>query len=166
MLRCQTDSLAASREKRKPGTGRALAAFDGDLGHWTGKPRQAGGKGVGTAEIVGWSSAGGRGPQRQLGLVVRRTEKIGGLLRPTPTLYGEAEITESSGSVSMTKGEAVSRLAVRLSPTPNGGTYPLCWTDKRRQRGTRKGKVVWQEALAGDRREIDAHCVGQVKTER
>ncbi len=99
---------------------------------------------MGTAEIVGWSSAGGRGPQRQLGLVVRRTEKIGGLLRPTPTLYGEAEITESSGSVSMTKGEAVSRLAVRLSPTPNGGTYPLCWTDKRRQRGTRKGKVVWQ----------------------
>ncbi len=69
--------------------------------------------------------------------------KIGGLLRPTPMLYGEAEVTESSGSVSMTKGEAVSRLAVRLSPTPNGGTYPLCWTDKRRQRGTRKGKVVW-----------------------
>ncbi len=98
---------------------------------------------MGTAEIVGWSSAGGRGPQRRLGLVVRRTEKIGGLLRPTPTLYGEAEVTESSGSVLMTKGEAVSRLAVRLSPTPNGGTYPLCWTDKRRQRGTRKGKVVW-----------------------
>ncbi len=49
-------------------------------------------------------------------------EKIGGLLRPT--LYGEAEITESSGTVSMTKGEAVSRLAVRLSPTPNGGTIP------------------------------------------
>ncbi len=48
--------------------------------------------------------------------------KIGGLLRPT--LYGETEITESSGSVSMTKGEAVSRLAVRLSPTPNGGTIP------------------------------------------
>ncbi len=77
---------------------------------------------MGTAEIVGWSSAGERGPQRRLGL---------------------SEITESSGSVSMTKGEAVSRLAVRLSPMPNGGTYPLCWTDKRRQRGTRKGKVVW-----------------------
>ncbi len=28
-----------------------------------GKPRQAGGKGVGITEIVGWSSAGGRGPQ-------------------------------------------------------------------------------------------------------
>ncbi len=41
-----------------------------------------------------------------------------------PTLYGEAEVTESSGSVSMTKGEAVSHLAVRLSPTPNGGTIP------------------------------------------
>ncbi len=78
----------------------------------------------GIAEIVGWGSAGGRGPQRRLGLVDRRTEKIGGLLRPTPTLYGETEITESSGSVSMTKGEAVSRLAVRLSPTPNGGTIP------------------------------------------
>ncbi len=50
--------------------------------------------------------------------------KLGGLLRPTPTLYGEAEVTESSGSVSMTKGEAVSRLAVRLSPMPNGGTIP------------------------------------------
>ncbi len=48
--------------------------------------------------------------------------KLGGLLRPTPTLYGEAEVTESSGSVS--KGEAVSRLAVRLSPMPNGGTIP------------------------------------------
>ncbi len=121
---------------------------------------------MGTAEIVGWSSAGGRGPQRRLGLVVHRTEKIGGLLRPTPTLYGEAKVTESSGSVSMTKGEAVSRLAVRLSPTPNGGTYPLCWTDKRRQRGTRKARLSGREALAGDRREIDAHCVGQVKTER
>ncbi len=79
---------------------------------------------MGIAEIVVWSSAGGRGPQRRLGLVDRRTEKIGGLLRPTPTLYGETEITESSGSVSMTKGEAVSRLAVRFSPTPNGGTIP------------------------------------------
>ncbi len=36
----------------------------------------------------------------------------------------ETEITESSGSVSMTKGEAVSRLAVRLSTTPNRGTIP------------------------------------------
>ncbi len=81
---------------------------------------------MGIAEIVGWSSAGGRGPQRRLGLVDRRPSdrKIGGLLRPTPTLYGETEITESSGSVSMTKGEAVSRLAVRLSPMPNGGTIP------------------------------------------
>ncbi len=48
--------------------------------------------------------------------------KLGGLLRPTPMLYGEAELTEFSGSVSLIKGEAVSRLAVRLSPTPNGGT--------------------------------------------
>ncbi len=38
----------ASREKRKPGTGLALADSDGDRdsGHRTGKPRQAGGKGV------------------------------------------------------------------------------------------------------------------------
>ncbi len=50
--------------------------------------------------------------------------KLGGLLRPTPMLYGEAELTESSGSVSLIKEEAVSRLAVRLSPTPNGGTIP------------------------------------------
>ncbi len=79
---------------------------------------------MGIAEIVGWSSAGGRGPQRRLGLVDRRTEKIGGLLRPTSTLYGETEITKSSRSVSMTEGEAVSRLAVRLSPTPKEGTIP------------------------------------------
>ncbi len=63
-------------------------------------------------------------------------------------LYGEAELTESSGSVSLAKGEAVSRLAVRLSPTPNGGPYPLCWMHKHRQRGTRKGKVVWPGVLS------------------
>ncbi len=75
-----------SREKRKPRTGRALAAFDGDLGHRTGKPRQAGGKGVGIAEIVGWSSAGRTriavtaGPRRL------SDGKLGGLLRPMPML--------------------------------------------------------------------------------
>ncbi len=76
--------------------------------------------------------------------------KIGGLPRPTPTLYGETEITESSGSVSMTKGETVSRLAVRLLRRPTGAPYPLCWTDKRRQLGTRKGKVVWPGGSRGD----------------
>ncbi len=27
-----------------------------------------------------------------------------------------------------------------------GAQYPLCWTGKCRQRGTRKGKVVWPGA--------------------
>ncbi len=44
--------------------------------------------------------------------------------RLTPTLYGRPILTESNGFVSSAKGEAVSRLAVRLSPTPNGGTIP------------------------------------------
>ncbi len=50
--------------------------------------------------------------------------KLGRWLRLT--LYGRPILTESNGSVSSTKGEAVSRLAVRLSPTPNGGTIPAC----------------------------------------
>ncbi len=29
-----------------------------------------------------------------------------------------------------------------------GAQYPLCWTGKRRQRGTRKGKVVWPGVLS------------------
>ncbi len=37
---------------------------DRDSGHRTGKPRQAGGKGVRIEEIVGRCSAGGRDPQR------------------------------------------------------------------------------------------------------
>ncbi len=87
--------------------------------------------------------------------------KLGGLLRPTATLYGEAEVTESSGSVSMTKGEAVSRLALRLSPMPNCvGRISVTSV------GLEKASLSGREALAGDRREIDAHCVGQVKTER
>ncbi len=70
-------------------------------------------------EFGGWTkTAATAGPRRP------SDGKLGGFLRPTQTLYGEAEVTESSGSVSMTKGEAVSRLAVRLSPTPNGGTIP------------------------------------------
>ncbi len=94
-----------SREKRKPGTGRALAAFDGDLRQLDGVRRADEDR----------SEAGPRRPS---------DGKLGGLLRPTPMLYGEAELTESSGSVSLTKGEAVSRLALRLSPMPNGGTIP------------------------------------------
>ncbi len=50
-------------------------------------------------EFGGWTrttaTAGSRRPS---------DGKIGGLLRPTPTLYSEAELTESSGSVSLTKG--------------------------------------------------------------
>ncbi len=45
-----------------------------DSGHRTGKSRQVGGKGVRIAETVGWCSAGGREPQRRLGLVARWTE--------------------------------------------------------------------------------------------
>ncbi len=41
-------------------------------------------------------------------------------------LYGRPILTESNGSVSSTKGEAVSRLAMRLSPTPNGGHNTRC----------------------------------------
>ncbi len=39
-------------------------------------------------------------------------------------LYGRPILTESNGSVSPTKNEAVSCLAVMISLTPDGGTIP------------------------------------------
>ncbi len=78
---------------------------------------------MGIAEIVGWSSAGRTRTAATAGPRRLSDGKLGGLLRPTQMLYGEAELTESSGSVSMTMGEAVSR-------------------------GTRKGKVVWPGVLS------------------
>ncbi len=47
-------------------------------------------------------------------------------MRPTPTLYGRPILTESNGSVTLTKGEAVNRLAVRLSPMPLRGHNTQC----------------------------------------
>ncbi len=61
-------------------------------------------------------------------------------------LYGRPILTEFNGLISSAKGEAVRRLAARLTSTPNRAQYPLCWTGKCRQRGTRKGKVVWPGA--------------------
>ncbi len=39
-------------------------------------------------------------------------------------LYGRPMLTESNGLVSSAKGEAVRRLAARLTSTPNGGKIP------------------------------------------
>ncbi len=56
-------TLKSGEEKTRNWEGSRCIRWRLRLGHRTGKPRQAGGKGVGTAEIVGWSSAGGRGPE-------------------------------------------------------------------------------------------------------
>ncbi len=67
----------------------------------------------------------------------------------------------------MTKGEAVSCLAVRLSPTTQRGHHTRCvGRISVASVGLEKARLSGWEALAGDRREIDAHCVGQMKTER
>ncbi len=39
-------------------------------------------------------------------------------------LYGRPILTEFNGLISSAKGEAVRRLAARLTSTPNGGTIP------------------------------------------
>ncbi len=64
--------------------------------------------------------------------------KLGGLLRPTPTLYGEAELIESSGSHHT---RCVGRISVASV-------------------GLEKARLSGRECSR------HAHCVGQVKTER
>ncbi len=71
---------------------------DRDSGHRTGKPRQAGGKGVRIEEIVGRCSAGGRDPQRLMAGPRRPSDgTLGGWPRLSLTLYGSPILTESNG---------------------------------------------------------------------